>query len=87
MCALEFFATFENRPGTEDAVHPLEVGRAVSVKSSASEPLAAIVAEISPTGIRLRLIRSVSILPSRDGDQVLIKYWTRAPVPITGRLT
>ena len=79
MCALEFFATVENRV-IEEAFRPLDVGRAVSVKSRASEPLAATVAEISSTAIRLRLVRSVSILPFRDGDQVLIKYWDEGSV-------
>ena len=63
MCALECFATFENRPDAEDVFHLLDIGRAVSVTSGASEPLAATVAEISPTGIRLRLVTSVSVLP------------------------
>ena len=80
MCALEFFATFENRPDAKDVFHLLDIGRAVSVKGSESEPFAATVAEISPTRIRLRLVSSVSIFPFRNGDLVLVKHWDDSSV-------
>jgi len=67
--------TFNERDPSEARFHPLDVGLVVSITHNLSDPLAATVAKIGPA-LLVKLARPHQKLPFKEGDQVLMKYWT-----------